>query len=51
MKKYIWVDWVLAVYDRKKYLKEAYEANIEYEVLSAVEETTKKVTKKQIRYA
>ena len=44
MKKYSWVDDVIVAYDREEYLKEAYEANIEYAVADAVEETTKKVT-------
>ena len=44
VKKYSWVDDVIVAYDREEYLKEAYEANIEYAVADAVEETTKKVT-------
>ena len=44
MKKYSWVDDVIVAYDREEYLKEAYEANIEYAVADAVEATTKKVT-------
>ena len=45
VKKYSWVDDVIVAYDREEYLKEAYEANIEYAVADAVEETTKRVTK------
>ena len=44
VKKYSWVDDVIVAYDREEYLKEAFEANIEYAVADAVEETTKKVT-------
>ena len=44
VKKYSWVDDVIVAYDREEYLKEAYEANIEYAVADAVEETTKRVT-------
>ena len=46
VKKYSWVDDVIVAYDREEYLKEAYEANIEYAVADAVEETTKRVTEK-----
>ena len=46
VKKYSWVDDVIVAYDREEYLKEAYEANIEYAVAEAVEETTKRVTEK-----
>ena len=38
-------DDVIVAYDSEEYLKEAFEANIEYAVADAVEETTKKVTK------
>ena len=44
MKTYSWEDDVIVAYDREEYLKEAFEANIEYAVADAVEETTKKVT-------
>ena len=44
VKKYSWVDDVIVAYDREEYLKEAYEANIEYAVADAIEETTKRVT-------
>ena len=44
MKKFSWEDDVIVAYDREEYLKEAYEANIEYAVADAVEATTKKVT-------
>ena len=44
VKKYSWEDDVIVAYDREEYLKEAFEANIEYAVADAVEETTKKVT-------
>ena len=44
VKKYSWVDDVIVAYDKEEYLKEAYEANIEYAVADAIEETTKKVT-------
>ena len=44
VKKYSWVDDVIVAYDREEYLKEAFEANIEYAVADAVEETTKRVT-------
>ena len=46
VKKYSWVDDVIVAYDREEYLKEAYEANIEYAVADAIEETTKRVTEK-----
>ena len=39
VKRYSFEDDVIVAYDREEFLKEAYEANIEY----AVEETTKKV--------
>ena len=44
MKRYSFEDDVIVAYDREEYLKEAYEANIEYAVADAVEATTKKVT-------
>ena len=44
MKKYSWEDDVIVAYDREEFLKEAYEANFEYAVADAVEETTKRVT-------
>ena len=44
VKKYSWEDDVIVAYDREEYLKEAFEANIEYAVADAVEETTKRVT-------
>ena len=44
MKKYSFEDDVIKAYDREEFLKEAYEANIEYAVADAVEETTKRVT-------
>ena len=46
VKKYSWVDDVIVAYDREEYLKEAYEANIEYAVADAVEETTLEIAKK-----
>ncbi len=44
VKKYSWEDDVIVAYDREEYLKEAFEANIEYAVADAVEETTKETT-------
>ena len=43
VKRYSFEDDVIVAYDREEFLKEAYEANIEYAVADAVEETTKKV--------
>ena len=37
-------DDVIVAYDSEEYLKEAFEANIEYAVAEAVEETTKETT-------
>ncbi len=37
-------DDVIVAYDSEEYLKEAFEANIEYAVADAVEETTKETT-------
>ena len=46
MKKYSFEDDVIVAYDREEFLKEAYEANIEYAVADAVEETTLEIAKK-----
>ena len=46
VKKYSFEDDVIVAYDREEFLKEAYEANIEYAVADAVEETTLEIAKK-----
>ncbi len=45
MKRYSFEDDVIVAYDREEYLKEVFEANIEY----AVEAPTKKVTEEVIK--
>ena len=49
VKKYSFEDDVIVAYDREEYLKEAYEANLEYAVEDAIKETTESTSKKIAR--